>query len=344
MAIRKRGDKWVVDLYLPNGKRFVKTVGGKKQAEQVYKQIQSEIIEGKWGIRETENIRFKELVTKYLEYAKMSKSASTFSTDEYRIRKHLVPYFGNLMLNTITPAMVDAYKVKRNKDKAMPKTINNELVALSHIFKMAVRWKFIDRNVVAGIEKMKIVRNPPKFLSESEIERIIDASRESYIYPIVVTALHTGMRKSELLNLQWFDIDFDMQIITIQSKEDWHTKNYKARTLQMTPMLIETLQNHRRLQNAMGYESEYVFTYRGKRIHDGIAGTLEKVLVKAGIDGVTLHTFRHTFASQLVMAGVSLRDVQELMGHQSYETTLQYAHLSVEHVKRQVLRLPFAEA
>ena len=63
---------------------------------------------------------------------------------------------------------------------------------------------------------------------------------------------------------------------------------------------------------------------------------------KAGLEGVTLHTLRHTFASQLVMAGVLLREVQELMGHQSYETTLQYAHVAEEHSKKRVLRLPYA--
>jgi hypothetical protein len=64
---------------------------------------------------------------------------------------------------------------------------------------------------------------------------------------------------------------------------------------------------------------------------------------KAGLTNVTLHTLRHTFASQLALAGVPLRDIQELMGHQSFQTTLQYAHLSEEHVKKQVLQLPFAE-
>ena len=66
-------------------------------------------------------------------------------------------------------------------------------------------------------------------------------------------------------------------------------------------------------------------------------------VAKAGLQNVTLHTLRHTFASQLAIAGVPLRYVQELMGHQSFQTTLQYAHLSEEHVKKQVLRLPFAE-
>ena len=84
------------------------------------------------------------------------------------------------------------------------------------------------------------------------------------------------------------------------------------------------------------------FTYKDVRIKRGIRDSLRTVLRKAGLRDVTLHTLRHTFASQLVMAGVPLRDVQELMGHKSVETTLKYAHLSAEHVKRQVMRLPFA--
>ena len=73
-----------------------------------------------------------------------------------------------------------------------------------------------------------------------------------------------------------------------------------------------------------------------------ISMAFNRLVKKAGLENVTLHTLRHTFASQLVMAGVPLRDVQELMGHRSFETTLQYAHLSEDHVKQQVLKLPFA--
>ncbi len=90
------------------------------------------------------------------------------------------------------------------------------------------------------------------------------------------------------------------------------------------------------------FAGEPIFTYNGKRIKRGVRDSLRAVLKKARLKDMTLHTLRHTFASQLVMAGVPLRDVQELMGHKSFETTLQYAHLSAEHVKRQVLRLPFA--
>ena len=130
--------------------------------------------------------------------------------------------------------------------------------------------------------------------------------------------------------------------MTVQSKDDWHTKNYKSRTLQLTPALYEVLKDHRKLHLELGVRNEYVFTYNGQKLKSNIKRSLTRVMKEAHLEGVTLHALRHTFASQLVMAGVSLKEVQELMGHQSFETTLQYVHLSEDHVKKQVLRLPFA--
>jgi len=130
--------------------------------------------------------------------------------------------------------------------------------------------------------------------------------------------------------------------VTVQAKPDWHTKNYKSKTLQLTPALHEVLREHRKLHLELGIRNEYVFTHQGRKLKSSVKKSLRTVLKKTGLANVTLHTLRHTFASQLVIGGVSLREVQELMGHQSFETTLQYAHLSEDHVKRQVLRLPFA--
>jgi len=218
----------------------------------------------------------------------------------------------------------------------------NELVNLSHMFKMAVRWRYVDHNVVAMVEKPRVIKNPPRFLNCEDVDRLLETAQGYYIYPLLVTALHTGMRKSELLNLKWSDINFEHRTVTVQSKPDWHTKNYKSRTLQLTPVLYSVLKEHEQEQRGLGVKSDYVFTYKGNRLLDGIKKSLRTVVKRAGLEGVTLHTLRHTFASQLVMAGVTLREVQELMGHQSFETTLQYAHLSEDHVKRQVLKLPFA--
>lgn len=200
---------------------------------------------------------------------------------------------------------------------------------------------YVDRNVVALVEKFKLPEKSPRYLTESEIDRLLDAAQSEYIYPILVTALHTGMRKSELFNLKWRNVDFEQGTVTIQSGDDWHTKNYGSRTMEMTPVLYKTMLQQRKLHMELGVLVDYVFTYRGHRIKY-MDATLKKVVKRAGLENVTLHSLRHTFASHLVMGGVSLREVQELMGHRSYETTLHYAHLSEDHVKKQVNRLPFA--
>ena len=341
MAVRKRGKRWFVDVYLRDGKRYRKIVGTKKQADEAERRKINEIAEGKWALRD-KDMTFSELLPEYFEYSKASKAKSTYSNDKYRIEAHLLPYFGDTSLKEIAPQMLDKYKAKRVREEASNNTVNHELVCLSHIMKMAIRWRHIEHNPVSSVEKMRVPKRPPRFLSLEEIDRLLEASRESHIYPILMTALHTGLRKSELLNLRWSDIDFDQCTITVQPKEDWNTKNYKSRTISLTPVLYETLKEHWKQRSRPGIKSDYVFTYQGERIKRGIRDSLRTAVAKAGLQNVTLHILRHTFASQLAIAGVPLRYVQELMGHQSFQTTLQYAHLSEEHVKKQVLRLPFA--
>ena len=346
MSLYKRkfgtGLKWCVYITFPNGKRYRKVVGTKKQAEEVHRKLNNELVEGRWDLWENEDVPFSDLAIEYMEYSKANKAVSTSTINQYRIDAHLLPYFGNMTLSRITPQMVDGYKAMRLGEGVSPSTVNRELANLSHMLRMAVRWRYVDKNVVSSVDKMKVPERPHRFLNQEEIRRLVEASRESYIYPMIVTALHTGMRKSELLNLKWSDIDFDRGTVTVQAKEDWHTKNYKSRTLQLTPMLYGVLGEQKKLQSELGVQSEYVFTYKGVQLRTSIDASLRKVVKDAGLRNVTLHVFRHTFASQLVMAGVSLREVQELMGHKSFETTLQYAHLSEDHVKKQVLKLPFA--
>ncbi len=346
MAIRKRelksGTKWFVDIRLPNGKRIRKSVGTKKQAEEVEKKITAEIVEGKWGIREKKDVSFDELAEEYLLYAEANKAASTFYTDKCRIQGHLLPYFGNTLISRITPQMLDTYKQMRVREGASNNTVNHDLTNLSHMLRMSIRWGYIDRNVVSLVDKMKVPKRSPRFLHQEEIRRLAEAAMGSHIYPLIMTALHTGMRKAELFNLQWADIDFDNHTVTIQPKDDWHTKNYKPRSLQLTPALYAVLREHLDTKLRHGVRSEYVFTYKGRQLKSNIKRSFTTVLRNAGLEEVSLHTLRHTFASQLVMAGVPLREIQELMGHQSFETTLQYTHLSEDHAKKQVNKLPFA--
>lgn len=331
----KRGVVWSIDVRV-NGRRIRKTVGTKREAEIIEARIKADARAERWELKKPEDLLFSDVVERYLEYTELNTAQSTYQNDKYRIEANLVPFFGDTLLRSIEHEDVEAYKAMRLELVSL-NTVNHELTNLSHMLKMAIKWGYLERNVMASVERFKLTRTTPGYLSEGEVARLLDAAEGTYIYPILVTALHTGMRRAELFNLQWPDVDFAQGTITIQGKADWHTKNYKARTMQMTPVLESALlevwrQDHR---------CDYVFHNKGRR-RAYVDGTLRSVCCMAGLEGVTLHTLRHTFASHLVLAGVTLREVQELMGHQSYETTLRYAHLSSEHVKKQVMRLPFA--
>jgi len=149
MPIRKRefknGAKWCVDVMMSNGRRYRKSIDTKKQAEQVQKRLEADIVDGKWDIRDREDVQFSDLVAKYLEYSKANKAYRTYYCDNYRIKAHLLSYFGDMPLIQITSQMLDDYKSTRIREGASNNTVNHELVNLSHMLKMAIRWGYIDK-------------------------------------------------------------------------------------------------------------------------------------------------------------------------------------------------------
>lgn len=134
-------------------------------------------------------------------------------------------------------------------------------------------------------------------------------------------ALHTGARKGELQGLEWSNANFDFGLISLLD-----TKNGERRDIPMNETARTTLE-------ALDRNSDFVFPSRnGKRIDNAqIQIGFQKVLKRSGIGDFHWHDLRHTFASNLVMAGVELNDVRELLVHKKMEMTLRYAHLSPRH-------------
>jgi len=161
-----------------------------------------------------------------------------------------------------------------------------------------------------------------RYLDEKEIRRLHDACAE-HLKPIVTVALNTGMRKEEILNLRWEDLNFRSRIIYILD-----TKNNERREIPMNDIVYETLLAVRKIS-----DSPWVFCKKNGERYGNVRKAFEGARKRAGIVDFRFHDLRHTFASYLVMAGVDLKTVQELLGHKSFEMTLRYAHLSPEHKK-----------
>jgi integrase len=143
-------------------------------------------------------------------------------------------------------------------------------------------------------------------------------------HPIVMVALYSGMRKTEQLSLQWSDVDFRMGQIKVRE-----SKAGKSRVIPMNETLSDTL---RRLPRTLNNPFVFIGRIEGERMAD-LPREWEEYVSAAGIADFHWHDLRHTFASRLVMAGIPLRAVQELLGHQSLAMTERYSHLAPEDLK-----------
>ena len=144
--------------------------------------------------------------------------------------------------------------------------------------------------------------------------------------PIVTVALHTGMRRGEILNLRWEQIDLQHYFILLDK-----TKNGTRREIPINSTLEELFKNLPR-----GFESKYVFVNKDGKPYRDIKRSFHAALKRAGICDFRFHDCRHTTASHLVMAGIDLTTVKELLGHKDIKMTLRYAHLAPGHKRKAV--------
>jgi len=204
------------------------------------------------------------------------------------------------------------------------------LATLKHMFTKAVDWDMVEEETLKRVRKVKLLEENNRrlrYLSAEETQTLVEAF-DPHLRPILVAALNTGMRKGEILSLKWDEnIDLRHGFILLD-----RTKNGQRREVPINATLRAALQSlTRRL------DSPYVFfdPLTGKRYRD-VKRSFRSACRRAGIKDFRFHDCRHTFASQLVMAGADLVTVMELLGHKTLAMTLRYSHLAPTHKTRAV--------
>ena len=334
--IFKRGNTWYVDFEY-QGKRIRKSLGirSKQMAELRLKDIDVKIAQKKFNLGPPDSISFQDFAKKFLEWYEVQNSMKSYEDYRNLFRSTLIPYFSNLNLTDINTEMIEIYKAERIK-KISPSSVNKELIALRHLFNKAILWGYLALNPAKDVKKLRVRQKTVRFLSVEEIHMLL-AVNPSHLRPVFMTAIHTGLRKSELFRLEWDDIDFNRGNILVRNKEEGHTKNYKIREV---PMTVELKNELKQMKDKNGKESGFVFLRIDGLPHGGdIRRTLVRCIKKTGMRPFTLHDLRHTFASHLVMDGVDLASVKELMGHSEIKTTMIYAHLAPDHLSNAIEKL-----
>lgn len=341
-VIRKRGKNYVVDYRL-HGRRVWKSVGpSKKLAELYLKDVEVKIARGELGF-DQKDARFSDLLSEYQAYCKTNLAPGTrkrYGSIIDNFNRFLSKTYSHMeKVSQFFPKLFEDFKQFRKEEGAANRTVNAELIVIRMMFRLAVQWGYAKKNPTDGISKLRVPsKNAPMFLTEEQCQKLLNAS-DDFLRPIFFTFLNTGMRKGELENLEWTDIDFDRRKIMIHVKDDWSPKT-DEREIPINDGLFKVLQD----QKAKANGSRYVFPdeENGKIYKNRLRNRFMTMTKRCGFPEVTqVHTLRHTFASHLVMKGVDLATVKKLMGHSDIETTMIYSHLTEKHVDEAVDRLKF---
>ncbi len=216
----------------------------------------------------------------------------------------------------------------RHKGMRADASVNREMAILCHLFSKAVERDMMERNPFEKGKSLllKVNNQGTRYLTEDEIAKLLDECKlQKHLHRIVTCAIHTGMRRGEILTLRWDQIRNGFIYLD-------KTKTKHRREI---PINDDWVQVFKEIRKEQGLTSKYVFIYNSRTIHR-VEKAFKGALRRAGIRDFKFHDLRHTFASHVIMRGGSLKDVQELLGHKTMTMTLRYSHLSQEHKKKAV--------
>ena len=341
VRVFERNKSFYVDYMDASGKRHRKQIAKtRKDANLIAAQIQTNLDREPYGLSPTlTEIELSDLVTKFLNSKRNRIAESTLKRYTQYLRyftNFIKSNFPNKMeVHLIRQVHIEEYMQFLIDKGNSPKTANESLSIISSMFTFAKSRHHVTSNPAKGIDKFP--DSPDKavqFFTEEQMDSIFENSPEK-LRDLFEFYYLTGLRNGELINLTWSDVDLGNKQIKIESKTNWNTKTRNVRYIPLNDKAIEILNRQPHYK-----DHEFVFTIlKGTPLSKQYARkVLKKILSKIGLTG-SPHKFRHTFASHLVMKGVSIYEVSRLLGHTNIEMTMKYAHLAPDHLRKAIERL-----
>ncbi|MDO8668227.1 MAG: site-specific integrase [bacterium] len=328
MSIRKIRNSWWTDFRF-NGTRFRKrspanSKEGAKDYESLLRQklVRGENLEGR---EDKGDITFEKFSQEWFEvYVKNNNKHSEVISKESILRVHLLPFFGKMRLSKIQSLKIEEYKRQKIQSGLSNKTTNNHLAVLNKSLGTAKEWQFIKDYPRIKLLKLKPLSHD--YLSESECEILLNGAT-GIIKEMILLALRTGLRFGEIIALGWKDVDLERKMLSVSKSISkglmGSTKSNRSRYIPLSQELYEMLS--RRSQ-----KSGFIFVNQDGTPKKQIpcCKALYRACRQSKLREIGWHTLRHTFASHLAQKGISLKAIQELLGHSNIQTTMRYAHLS----------------
>jgi len=336
--IFKRPTGWYID-YAVDGVRVRRRIGTKGQAQDALATVKADILRGEYRLTSDCRTRLQDFTDEYLEYVKAR--GRVWKRHDASLR-HLIPFFGDSLLSRITLDSIIAYKLKREKE-VCGATINRELACLRHLLNVAKKKGLLSGpNPVTKDDAFYLEsRKVHHILTGDEIKALLAAidKKAPHLRLAVILALHTGLRKAEILGLKWADVDFSNRRLVIE-----RTKGGRPHVVPMDETIIKLLTRARQ-EN----KTELVFPSftRADRADKGkptlkamtdIKRAFATARAKAAkeypaLKGMTFHNLRRACATMLYNSGAQFSAIQALLNHQSPKTTMIYLQVMPENLR-----------
>jgi integrase len=348
---RKSGPVWYAKYRLPDGRQVQKKLGPawtergrpaagyftKRTAEAWLREVLDEARRGVLvGLVRT-GVRFAEAADDYLLWLEFERDRKPSTLRGYRtiVRGHLLPAFGDVLLEDLTPERLERWAASLGSDRPLSNASKIRiLTVLAGICKRATKVHKLPRNPAATLEK-PIQRRRTIALdvfSPAEVLALVRAAEDEQDAAIFLTAAFTGLRRGELVALRWRDVSFAGQYLRVTAsyteRELSTPKSGKVRSVPLAPEVAQALA---RLSQRGQWTSEddLVFPGFGGGYLDASAlyRRYKLALQRAGLRDLRFHDLRHTFGTRAI-SKASILQVKEWMGHADVQTTMQYLHYS----------------
>jgi len=318
MGLYRRGNFfWFSISYQGNRIQESLKTDNKKLADKLYAKVLTDIIEGRYfDAVKAKSTTFEDMTDKYLKEHAHSRDATTI--------KPLRAFFAGLMISQMRTKVVAEYRNMRLQS-VKPATIYQELALLRRMFNVAIKeWEWFKDNPVSRLSFSVGNRNArDRWLTLEEETLLLEkATNPVWLRSLLMVALHTGMRRGEILDLRWQNVDLLKRLIRVVK-----SKNGEKRGVPMSNTLYALFKDI----NVRDISGK-VFPISKSSVRHAFDDAVEK----AGLEDFRFHDLRHTFATRLVQNGVDLFKVKELLGHKTITMTMRYAHHYPESLRSSV--------
>jgi len=322
---------WVAEITLPNGKKRRKRSKQQKVVKEWLLDQRKAVVDNIF--LNDERITVADYLDRFMsEVAAHTLAPSTIRSYSYLIRDHIQPEIGRVRLIDLRPEQLQSlYSLKLNAGLSK-RTVQYIHAILRRSLNEALRSGLIIRNPTDAVTPPRPAKKPPQTLSADEVNVFLKSVEDHHWYPIYILAITTGMRKSEILGLQWGDVDLERGVINVQrTLVDIQGKVMLGepksatakRNISWSVKAIEALRQRK-------LDEGFVFTTStGRPISQrNLTRHFHASLEKAGLKRMRFHDLRHTAATLLLQANVHPKIVQEMLGHSTIVLTLDtYSHV-----------------